>query len=634
MELSSEYEKYLLMKRYLVKLLGLGLSLFIIFTIIRGQFPVEVQKGTVLMLGSIMIFLSPQNKTYPKSHIFWLNEIINWLFIIAIVGCTLYIYANWYNIAKYRGGIPNRGDLVLFIVSILIVFEITRRTSGVIIIGVCLLFVAYLLFGQYLPGILHHPNIRIIQIIEGSFGSKGIYGIVLSSMVNIIYIFLIYGAFLNVSGAGTVFVKLAYILLGRSPGGPAQTAILSSLLFGSISGSSPANVVATGTFTIPLMKKVGYKPHQAAAVEACSSTVGQIMPPVMGVSAFIMSQILGVPYLRICSASVLPAILFSFSLLILVYLEAKKSQIPLIPREEIPVVNIGFIRKTAILLFSLGTLVFMLLKGSSPAFSCLSGIIALIIGSFFDKTMWMTPKKILKALIKGAQDGLSLLALCALLGIAVNAVNSTGIGLLFSQVIMDVVKNSLPEALVITMIAAIILGMGLPTVPAYLMVVLVAGRALAELGIPLLLAHLFCFYYAVLGTITPPVCISAYTAASIAKANPTKTAFTAWRFGLVGFIIPFIMVFNPELGFFTGSYFTTLFTFLLCAAGTFAFVAFERGFLLQKCGLPSRILLLLIAIALFYHFYWMKIIGLGGLIIMIYLQVISKKKKECKIGLM
>lgn len=628
MELSSKYEKYFLVKRYLVKVLGLGLSLFIIFTIIRGQFSYGVQRSTVLTLGSIMIFLSLQNKTYPKLRAFWLNEIINWLSIIVIVVCALYIYAEWFTMVEYRYGNPNLEDLVLFIATILIVFEATYRTSGVIIPGVCLLFVAYLLFGQYLPGILHHPTISIIEIIEGSFGTRGIYGIVLSAMVNIIYIFIIYGAFLRVSGAGDVFVKSAYILLGRFPGGPALTAVFASALFGSISGSAPANVAATGNFTIPLMKKVGYKPYKAGAIEACSSTVGQIMPPVMGVSAFIMSQIIGVPYLRICSASVLPAILFSFSLLVLVYLEAKKSQIPLISKEEIPVITVDFIRKTVILIFSLAALVFMLFRGKSPAFSCFCAIIALIIGSFFDKTMRMTPKKILKALILGAQDGLLLLAICALIGIVVNAVNSTGIGLLFSQIIIEVVENSLPGALVLTMIAAIILGMGLPTVPAYLMVVLVAGRALAALGIPLLLAHLFCLYYAVLGTITPPVCLSAYTAASIAKANPMKTGFTAWRFGLVGFIIPFIMVYNPELGFFTGSYLTTLVVFLFSAAGVFAFVVFEQGFLLQPCGLPSRILLLLIAIALFYPLYWMKSIGLGGLIIMIYLQSISKQNKR------
>ena len=626
MELSLKYKRYILMKEYLRKILGLCLSLFIIFTIIRGQFSIPVQRGIVLMLGAVMIFLSTQNKTNLKSSTFWLKEIISWLWIIAIVGCTLYVYVEWMEMAEYRQGFPNQADLLIFIITILVVFEITRRTSGMIIPLVVLFFIAYLLLGPYLPGIIHHSAIPIIGIIEGSYSCyTGIFSLVLSVMVGIIYIFVIYGAFLRVSGAGDVFVKLAYILLGRSPGGPAQTAVLSSALFGSISGSPPANVVATGNFTIPLMIKMGYKRHYAGAVEACSSTVGQIMPPVMGVSAFIMAQIIGVPYLRICLASILPAILFSLSLLILVYLEAKRSQIPLIPREEIPVITLDFIRKTAILIFSLATLVFMLFRGSSPAFSCFYAIIALIIGSFFDRSMRMTPKKILKALILGAEDGLSLLAICAILGIVINAINSTGIGILFSQLIISVVKNSLPGALVITMIAAIVLGMGLPTVPAYLMVVLVAGRALTQLGIPLLLAHLFCLYYAVLGTITPPVCISAYTAAGIAKAKPMQTGFTAWRFGLVGFIIPFAMVFNPELSFFTNSFFAVLVTFLLCAVGVFAFVAFERGFLLKRCNILSRIWLLLVAIALFYPVYWVKIIGLGGLMIIIYLQFKSKR---------
>ena len=414
------------------------------------------------------------------------------------------------------------------------------------------------------------------------------------------------------------------MLLGRFPGGPAQTAVLSSALFGSISGSPPANVVATGNFTIPLMKKVGYKPHQAAAIEACSSTVGQIMPPVMGVSAFIMSQITGIPYLRICLASLLPAVLFSFSLLVLVYLEAKKEQIPLIPRKDIPRVNIAFIRKFIILSFSLGILVFMLIRGNSPAFSALSGIIALIGGSFFDKSMRMSPRKILKALIEGAQDGLSILAICALLGIVVNAINSTGIGLLLSQLIISIVKDSLSLALIVTMISAIILGMGLPTVPAYLMVVLVAGRALTQLGIPLLLAHLFSLYYAIIGTITPPVCISAYTAAGIAKAKPMKTGFTAWWYGLVGFVVPFIMVYNPELGFFRGTYLSTVIVFVFSLVGVFSFVAFEQGFLLRRCGLISRGFLLLMAVAIFYPSYWTKLAGLIGFIGIICYQL--KKK--------
>lgn len=630
MELAQKYEKYAAVKRLLVKVLGICLSLFIIFTIVRGQYSVPIQRGTILMFGAVMIFFSRQ--TFQKSRIVWLDEVFSWLGIVAVVGCVFYIYIEWFEMAEYRQGVPARPDLFVYTLTILVVFEITRRTSGLVIPGVAGLFIAYLLFGQYLPGILQHSPIHIVEIVEGSFGvtGTGIYGLVLSVMVGIIYIFIIYGAFLRISGAGDVFVKLAYMTAGRLHGGAAQTAVLSSALFGSISGSPPANVVATGNFTIPLMIKVGYRPVYAGAVEACASTVGQIMPPVMGVSAFIMSEITGIPYLRICLASVLPAVLFSLSLLILVYLEAKKSQIALIPREEIPVFDRNFIRQTAILVFSLGTLVLMLIRGSSPAFSCLSAIIALIIGSFFDKTMRMNPQKILKALIQGAQDGLSLLAICAVLGVVVNAINSTGIGLLFSQLITSVAQNNFLGSLFITMCAAIILGMGLPTVPAYLMVVLVAGTALTQLGIHLLQAHLFVLYYAVLCTITPPVAISAYTAAGIAKTKPMQTGFVAWRFGLVGFIIPFIMVFNPEISFFTESYLTVLVVFSLCAAGVFAFVAFERGFLLNRCAVPSRILLLLIAIALFYPLYWVKIIGLAGLIAIISIPRLTVRGKALK----
>jgi TRAP transporter 4TM/12TM fusion protein len=628
MELSQKYEKYVALKRHVVKGLGIFLSLFIIFTIIRGQYSVPVQRGTILMIASIMIFLS--RKTFPKSRFFWLDEVASWIGIIPIISSVLYIYGEWFEMAQYRAGVPNRTDLFFYIITILVVFEITRRASDLSIPVVAFLSIIYLLIGPYLPWIFYHSSIDIMEILEGSFGMTGIYGLVLSVMVGIIYIFLIYGAFLRVSGAGDVFVKIAYMTAGRLRGGAAQTAVLSSALFGSISGSPPANVVATGNFTIPMMIKAGYRPVYAGAVEACSSTVGQIMPPVMGVTAFIMSEITGIPYARICLASVLPAVLFSLSLLILVYLEAKKSDIALIPREEIPVLTKAFIRQSAVLVFSLGTLVFMLFKGHSPAFSCLSGIVALIIGSFFDRTMRMTPKKIIAALNQGAQDGLPLLALCAILGIVVNAINSTGIGLEFSQVISVLAKNNLLVALFITMFSAIVLGLGLPTVPTYLLAVLVVGPALNKLGIPLLIAHLFILYYGVLETLTPPVCMSAYTAASISKANPMQTGFVAWRFGLVGFMIPFIMVYNPEISFFTESYSDVLLVFFFSAAGVIAWVAVERGFLLHRLTVPSRILLLLIALALFYPMYWVKIIGLGGLIGMIYLSFAIMRKETLK----
>ena len=632
MESSQGYGRYEKGKRLAVKVLGVGLSAFILYTIVQGQFSVPVQRGTILMIGSVMVFLWRPSSPSLKARFPWLDELLTWLGIAAIVGAVGYIYAEWFEIAEYRPGIPNSFDLLAYTLTILVVFEITRRTSGMIIPIVAVSFISYLLLGAYLPGILHHSSIPLTEIIEGSFGltGEGIYGLVLSVMVGIIYIFVIYGAFLRISGAGDVFVRLAYMTAGRMQGGAAQTAVASSALFGSISGSPPANVMATGNFTIPLMVKVGYRPVFAGAVEACASTVGQIMPPVMGVGAFIMSEITGIPYLRICLASLLPAVLFSFSLSVTVYLEARKNRMGIMPRERIPVMDWAFVRQAAILAFSLGTLVFALVRGFSPAFSCLWGIIALTIGSFFDPRMRMTPKKIIEALSQGAQDGLSLLAICAILGIVINAINSTGVGLAFSQLITSVARDNLIGALLLTMIAALILGMGLPTVPAYLMVVLVAGMALAKLGVDILQMHLFVFYYAVLCTITPPVAISAYTAASISKAKPMQTGFTAWRLGLVGFIIPFIMIFNPEISFHTDSFLRVLLIFFLSAAGVFTLAAFDRNFFLGHCSLPLRILLLLVAITLFYPSYGIKLIGLGGLGVLICGQWVGRRRQARK----
>jgi TRAP transporter 4TM/12TM fusion protein len=631
-ESSQGYGRYEKGKRLAVKFLGVGLSAFILYTIIQGQFSVPVQRGTILMTGSLMVFLRRPSSPFLKARFPWLDELLTWLGIAAIVGAVGYIYAEWFEIAEYRPGIPNSFDLLAYTLTILVVFEITRRTSGMVIPIVAVSFISYLLLGAYLPGILHHSSIPLTEIIEGSFGltGEGIYGLVLSVMVGIIYIFVIYGAFLRISGAGDVFVRLAYMTAGRMHGGAAQTAVVSSALFGSISGSPPANVMATGNFTIPLMVKVGYRPVFAGAVEACASTVGQIMPPVMGVGAFIMSEITGIPYLRICLASLLPAVLFSFSLSVTVYLEARKNRMGIIPRERIPVMDWAFVRQTAILAFSLGTLVFALVRGFSPAFSCLWGIVALIIGSFFDSRMRMTPKKIIEALSQGAQDGLSLLAICAILGIVINAINSTGVGLAFSQLITSVARDNLIGALLLTMIAALILGMGLPTVPAYLMVVLVAGMALAKLGVDTLQMHLFVFYYAVLCTITPPVAISAYTAASISKAKPMQTGFVAWRLGLVGFIIPFIMIFNPEISFRTDSFLRVFFIFFLSAAGVFSLAAFDRNFFLDHCSWPVRILLLLVAITIFHPSYAIKLIGLGGLGALICGQWVGRRRQARK----
>jgi TRAP transporter 4TM/12TM fusion protein len=621
---------YQRIKSQLVDFLGLFISLFIIYTVWMGQFSVPVQRGTILMLGSIMILLSHKQGQFRSKSISVLREGFGLLGVVVIVLATIYIYFNWFEIAEYRQGMPNQMDILVYLATIIVAFEITRRSSGKVIPIVALAFIVYLFVGPYLPGPLRHASIYWVEVVEGSFGvtGTGIYGLVLSVMIGIIYIFIIYGSFLKISGAGDVFVKLSYITMGRLRGGPAQTAIVSSTLFGSISGSPPANVMATGNFTIPLMKKVGYKPEYAAAVEACASTVGQKMPPVMGVSAFIMSEITGIPYLRICLASLLPAILGSMSLMILVYLEAQKSGITSIPKNEIPQADRGFFLQLLVLVISLGTLIYLLVAGYSPAYACLFAIIALVIGSYLDKKMRMTPRKIIKALIEGAKSGLPLLAICALIGVVLNAINSTGIGLKFSQIITSYGQDSLLQALFITMFASLVLGMGLPTVPAYLMVVLVAGSALSNLGVETLLAHLFVLYYAVACTITPPVCLSSFTAAGIAESNPMRTGFVAFRFGLVILLVPFIMIYNPAISFFADSYWNVAWIFFVSVVGVVAFVAAERGFIIRNVSWLIRLLLLSAALAMFSPYTTGKLIGLCGFGLMLCFLYTTRKSED------
>jgi TRAP transporter 4TM/12TM fusion protein len=308
----------------------------------------------------------------------------------------------------------------------------------------------------------------------------------------------------------------------------------------------------------------------------------------------------------------LPAVLGSLSLMILVYLEARKSHITSIPKKDLPSVDKRFILQLLVLAFSLSTLIYLLIYGYSPAYSCLFAIIALVVSSYADKQMRMTPRKIIKALTGGAKDGLPLLAICALIGVVLNAINSTGIGLKFSQIITSYGQDNLLQALFITMFAALVLGMGLPTVPAYLMVVLVAGSALNTLGVETLIAHLFVLYYAVACTITPPVCLSAYTAAGIAKSDPMRTGFVAFRFGLVILLVPFIMVYNPAISFYANSYWEVAWVFFVSAIGVLSFVACERGFLVKECSAVTRLALLAAALAMFAPLTAIKLSGLGA----------------------
>jgi TRAP transporter 4TM/12TM fusion protein len=431
--------------------------------------------------------------------------------------------------------------------------------------------------------------------------------VALNVMANVVYIFIIFGAILAVTGAGEIFIDLAYMLTGRYAGGPAQSAVVASAFFGSINGSGPANVVSTGSFTIPLMKRIGFKPEFAAGVEATASCVGQIMPPIMGVGAFIMSEITGIPYGKIMIAAVFPALLYSFSLIVNVRQQALKRGIERIPESEIPRFNKSLIGPIAVLALSIGVILYRILSGQTPATAGISGAVTLIAASFFVAALRPGFRKIIEMFVRGGRDGLNLTISCAGIGIIIGGISATGMGVKFSQAIIGVGETNLAAALIMAAICCLMIGMGLPTAASYLMVVFIAAPAITKLGLPLLTAHLFIFYYAVMSAITPPVALCAYAGAGIAQSDPLKTGITAVRLGTIGFVLPFLWVYNPELMFRGEGFFQTVWVLTACTVGVIFFASGNIGYLRRSLRPSERGGCIALAVCLVAGVEWLRL---------------------------
>ena len=581
------------------------LTVFTIYTILRGQFSAQVQRGVFLLAAGIGIFcLKPFNKKWEVSEnpmLVWLNRGVNLVFIGLLTFAVVYLFLNYFDIASFRQSLPNRWDLICYSLGTLAVLEGVRRSDGWPLLSVILLVLVYLFFGHWIPGFLGHHPIGFSEILELSFGMNGVFGIALAVVANIIYIFIIFGAILRLTGAGALFIDLSYMLTGRYPGGPAQSSVLASAFFGSINGSGPANVVATGSFTIPLMKRTGYTAEFAGAVEASASTVGQIMPPIMGVGAFIMSEITGIPYNQIMIAALIPALLYSLSLLANVRLRAQLRKLSVISSDKIPKFSVSMIPRIAVMLVSISAIVYMILSGRTPALAGLTGIAALFCASFLLKDMRPDWRKILAMLIEGGKDGLAVTISCAGIGIIIGGISATGLGVKFSQAIIGIGQGNLFLALVMAAACCLMIGMGLPTAASYLMVVYIAAPAVTQLGLTVLTAHLFIFYYACMSAITPPVAVCAYAGAGIAGGDAFKTGMWAVRLGLVGFILPFLWVYSPELLLSGSTPLEILWVVLNCSIAVIAFAAANIGFLRRPLKLWERGMLLALAIGMASH---------------------------------
>lgn len=445
-------------------------------------------------------------------------------------------------------------DIWIGCVGLAVLLEATRRSFGLPLALVCVLAFAYALFGDSLPWILRHGGFslgQVMQVVWYSF--DGVFGRPISVVVTLILVFIMFGAILEGIGAGPVLLKFAFAATGRFRGGPAHAAIAASGAFGTMSGSVSGNVVGTGVMTIPMIIKRGYPARYAGGVEAAASAGGQFMPPIMGAVAFIMSDVTGIPYLTICLAALLPALFYYASLFVAVHLEAVRRDIRPIPRAHRPKIERNDWLMSLCFIVPLVLMVVILLSGRSPALAGFYAIlVALALGAVLNPEIRRRPVIILDALRQGGLAAAQIVVAVAAIGIVIGVMNMTGLGLRFAGVIKDVSGDSLFLSLVMMMLGALVLGMGMPTVPAYLVVILVMGPAIEAMGVPTIIAHLFVVYFGVLSAITPPVAIAAFAAAPIARANPGAIGIDACRIALIGFVIPFVLVYNPSLSLVSG----------------------------------------------------------------------------------
>lgn len=439
-------------------------------------------------------------------------------------------------------------DYIAIIIATITIMEATRRTIGLIVPIITILAMLYTLFGYLIPGVLGHPGFGLATTLDYiGFSADGIWGITSRVMAGIVVIFIIFSSFLNVGGGSTFFLDLPLSLFGRYRGGAAKAAVIGSGLFGMITGSVVANVAAIGTFTIPLMKKTGYRPEMAGAIEAVASTGGQLMPPVMGAAAFVMAEILQISYWSICVAAFIPAVLYYVSLFMQIHLKALKGGLGGLPNSQLP-----DFKKTLLwgwpLIFPLVLLVFLLgvLKWSAQI-SCFYTLISLILISMPFKSMRIGPTQIYQALHKSWPSLITLGPISACIGIVVGCINLTGVGLAISSFMIEISHGNLLVLSLITMIVALILGMAIPTTACYLFLAPLLAPALHQYGVPLLAAHLFVFYGGLLSAVTPPNAVGAFAAAPIAGADVMKVGWSAARLAIIAYIIPFLWVFNPSL---------------------------------------------------------------------------------------
>lgn len=590
-------------------LIAASFSGFYLYTSGFGLVSSESNRAFYLLFTAILVFLS-----YPfgKKSSSVRPSVFDFILIFLVTISILYWVNQYVSYAMDRVSSPNKWDTIMGIIAILTVIETSRRVLGWAIPIIAALFLLQLYYGKYLPGKLSHPGLPFDRIVEFTFSTQeAMFGVITSTFATFVFPFMIFGAFLEKSGAGSFFMDLATSLTGKWRGGPAKIAVFSSALFGSISGSSVANVVASGSFTIPMMKKVGFQNHHAGAIEAISSTGGQVMPPIMGAGVFILATLTETDYLTIAGMNIIPAILFFTFIMLMVDLEAVKSGLKGLPIEEVPEFK-TVIKKGWHFFIPLIVVITLLFNGFSPDFGAFWGIVSTFVLSWRNKETAMGPKDVFIGLIKGAQSNAAAGAAIGSLGVIIGGIILSGLGLKFSAVLVEFSGGSLIVTVLMVTLISVIIGMGSSTTGSYIILAVVAAPALIQLGVAEIPAHLVVFYAACLSNITPPVCVSAFAAAAIAKADPMKTGFAALKFGTTLVLIPLSFVYVPEL-LLQGELHRIVLVSICYLIGyaTLAIGIQGRDFFFGKISTFVRILFILTAACfLFPLIYWLKAVGI------------------------
>ncbi|MGD8754943.1 MAG: TRAP transporter permease [Desulfobacterales bacterium] len=603
--------------------IGVALSLFQLYT--AGMVAMTAMRHRSVFLTCILAMTFLIKPLYKGAR----KDKFNFAMIVDLILIAVAVFIGFYIFIDLQGIFERQGDwspwdFRVGVTLVLLVLEATRRVIGLNLTVIAVMFLLFGYFGPWMPELIVHKGYSVERIATTlSLTTEGIFGLPLGVASTFVFIFILFGAFLDKTGAGSFFINLSYSITGRFSGGPAKTAVVASGFMGSVAGSAVANVVATGSFTIPMMKKIGYRKHVAAAVEAAASTGGQLMPPIMGAGAFLMAEFTQTPYLEIIKIAFIPAVLYFFSVILFVHFEAQKQGIWGLPKDQLP--NIFQTLKDGIhFIIPVAILIIVLVMNYSPMMAGFIAILAVYCTAMIRKGSRISFTTLIKTLEQGARNAIVVAVACAAAGIIVGIVNLTGTGLRFSSLVVSLSQGIPLLALLLVALTSLFLGMGLPVTASYIVLIILAGPGLMDLGIPLLTAHMVVFWYSQDANVTPPVALESFAASGIAGSSPMKTAFTSWKLAKGLYIIPIIMAYHPLL--LNGTPMAVTKTVIFSILSIIAFVVCLERYFLTHLTWPETILQGAAALLLIWANPTFNSIGLVLFIILVVYQIIRRKK--------